>query len=112
MSPSITGGIPASLLGHQIENWILEKAKIRTEFDPAEAVSLLKSFGLVSEENDNLHVLPLATALRHLPQQPESIVLRQEADVSDIEGYDRDSYLESEKHLKREDAKSRKYGWF
>lgn len=110
--PVELGGISTALLEQQIENWIYDKTKLHIDFDCDEAVNLLKSFGLVSESDDVLNVLPLAISLRHLPQQPQVLLQGSESDVSDIEGYDRDAYVESEKELKRDDDKSRKYGWF
>ncbi|XP_074644094.1 transmembrane protein 143-like isoform X2 [Tubulanus polymorphus] len=109
--PAEIGGIPTEQLEYLVENWISEKAGVRIEFDSEEAVNVLKGFGLLSEVDDKLFVLPLETASRHLPQQPESIILRDD-EIDDIEGYDREKYRETETKLKDEEKKARRFGWF
>lgn len=81
------------------------------EFESQEAVHLLKRFGIVSEHEDRLHVLPLKAAWRLLPQQPQSLVARSmEADLED--GYDRDVFVETEEQYEKGDKLQKRIGWY
>jgi hypothetical protein len=71
----------------------------------------MQSFGILSTEDDKLKVLPVDVAMCHLPQQPESVIRRGAINVDDVEGYDRDSYNESEKQVKEQDKLDKKFGW-
>lgn len=105
------GGITEIQLEKHIEKWVEDKTKVSIDFDSSEAIKLLKGFGILSEHGDKLHVLSMEAAMRHLPQQPQSLVARaMEADIA--EGFDRDEYAETEEEYKEEEKKSRRFGWF
>ena len=94
-----------------IEDFLRKKSGVSIDMDSTEAVRVLQNFGLLSEKNEKLFVLPLDASMRILPQQPQSVIARaQEADIA--EGFDRDEYLETEDEYKVEEEKSKKYGWF
>lgn len=98
-------------LERKVEQWVKIKTGVNLEFDCSESVTLLKSYGILSEANDKMNVLPLEAALNCLPITPQSLIARSaEADIT--EGYDRDEYLETEHEFKEEDKRSKKYGWF
>jgi len=95
----------------RIERWIKETTGTQVEINSTEAVALLKKFGILTDYENRLHVLPLHAAMRNLPQLPQSIVARAaERDVA--EGYDRDAFAETEDQYKREDQLHRRIGWF
>ena len=82
----------------------------KIEMDASEAIKLLSNFGILSSEDDKLHVLPLAAAIRNLPQQPQSLVARaEESDIS--EGYDRDDFLESQEQFEKRESKTKASQW-
>lgn len=107
----LAGGLSDSALESKVEKWIKVKTGVDLKFDSSEAVKLLKSFGILSEAQQKLNVLPLVSAARCLPITPQSLIARStEADIT--EGYDRNEYLETEHDYKEEDRRSRRYGWF
>lgn len=109
--PCLAGGLSDSALESKVEKWIKVKTGVDLKFDSSEAVKLLKSFGILSEAQQKLNVLPLVSAARCLPITPQSLIARStEADIT--EGYDRSEYLETEHDYKEEDRRSRRYGWF
>lgn len=93
------------------EDWVVKVTGIPVEFDSSEAVQLLRNLGILKEHKDRLSVLPLEAAIKNLPRQPFSVIVRAN-EVSLNEGMDRDEFLESERQYKRDDVKSMKYGWF
>ena len=105
------GGLSAYALETRVEEWVKSKTGAKVEFDSSEGIHILKTFGLLSEVDSKLNVLPLEAALRCLPITPQSIVARAaEADLH--EGYDRDMYLETEHEYKEEEKRTSRYGWF
>ena len=80
------------------------------EVDASEAIKLLTGFGILSARGDKLHVLPIETAIRNLPQQAQSLVARAaESDIS--EGYDRDDFLESKDQFEKRESRTKEIGW-
>ncbi|XP_041377097.1 transmembrane protein 143-like [Gigantopelta aegis] len=105
------GGLSSLQVERMIEDFLRKKSGITIDMDATEAIRILQGFGLASEKNEKLFVLPLEAAMRILPQQPQSVIARaQEADIA--EGFDRDEYLETEAEYTEEEEKARKYGWF
>lgn len=99
------------MLEERIEEWIKKLSGSDIEFESQEAIHLLKKFGIVSEQDGKLHVLPLRAAWRNLPQQPQSLVARAlEIDLE--EGYDRDTFMETEEQYEKEDKIQKRIGWF
>ncbi|KAJ8302759.1 hypothetical protein KUTeg_019155 [Tegillarca granosa] len=110
--PAELGGLTDVQLERRIEEWVQVKTGVKKlEFDSSEALKLLKHFGIVSEANEKLHVLPLDAAMRNLPQEPRSLVARSE-DGDTTEGYDRNEFLETEQQYKEEEKKTKRFGWF
>lgn len=110
--PAELGGLTDVQLERRIEEWVQVKTGVKKlEFDSSEALKLLKHFGIVSEANEKLHVLPLDAAMRNLPQEPRSLVARSE-DGDTTEGYDRNEFLETEQQYKEEEKKAKRFGWF
>lgn len=107
-----TGGLNASEIETEVENWIEKKTGVRLNFDSEEAVMLLKNLGLLYEKDDKFHVLVLDAANRILPQSPQSSIAKGATQTDILEGFDRDEYLETEDEYKEEESKRRKYGWF
>lgn len=93
------------------EDWVSKVTGVRVEFDSSEAVQLLRNLGILREHKDKLSVLPLDAAIKNLPRQPFSVIVRAN-EVALNEGLDRDEFLESKKQYKQEDLRSKKYGWF
>ena len=111
ISSCYSGGLTAIQLEGRIEKWVYEVTGTKIEFESLEARNLLKNFGILSEIDDRLHVLPLMASLNNLPQQPQSVVAR--ATESDIyEGYDRDTFIETEEQYQEEDKVQKRIGWF
>ncbi|XP_052232684.1 transmembrane protein 143-like isoform X1 [Dreissena polymorpha] len=111
MSPNELGGLSRLQLEERVEQYIYKVTGTQVEVDSAEAIMLLKKFGIVSEQDDKLHVLPLKAAMRNLPQQPQSLVARaSEGDIA--EGYDRDVFAETEEQYEKEEQVQKRVGWF
>ncbi|XP_060553523.1 transmembrane protein 143-like isoform X2 [Ruditapes philippinarum] len=111
MSPHELGGLTAIQLEGRIEKWVYEVTGTKIEFESLEAVNLLRNFGILSDIDDRLYVLPLRAAVNNLPQQPQSVVAR--ATESDIyEGYDRDTFIETEEQYQEEEKVQKRIGWF
>lgn len=105
------GGLTDAAVEIKIQNWITQKTGVHIEFESSEAIRLLKKFGILSETNEKLHVLPLEASINCLPITPQSLIARSmEADLP--EGYDRDEYLETEHEYKEEEKRTKRYGWF
>ncbi|XP_048750312.1 transmembrane protein 143-like [Ostrea edulis] len=105
------GGTTEEVINKWAEDWVVKVTGIPVEFDSSEAVQLLRNLGILKEHKDRLSVLPLEAAIKNLPRQPFSVIVRAN-EVSLNEGMDRDEFLESERQYKRDDVKSMKYGWF
>ena len=106
------GSMPRERLVHIVEDWVYQKTGTRVTFDPTDALSLLEELGILSQDYEqNLHVLPVESAIRNLPIRPQSLIAREtEHDV--MEGYDRHVSEEKEEEYKEEEKKRKKYGWF
>ena len=105
------GGLLSLTLEERVQEWVKKVSGKEVEFESQVAVHLLKKFGIVSEHDGKLHVLPLKAAWRNLPQQPQSLVARaMEADLE--EGYDRDVFLETEEQYEKGDKFQKRIGWF
>ena len=104
--------MPRERLVHIVEDWVYQKTGTRVTFDPTDALSLLEELGILSQDYEqNLHVLPVESAIRNLPIRPQSLIAREtEHDV--MEGYDRHVSEEKEEEYKEEEKKRKKYGWF
>ncbi|XP_052816715.1 transmembrane protein 143-like isoform X2 [Mya arenaria] len=113
MSPEELGGMTPIQLEGRIEKWIRETSHVDVEVDCREAMELLKGFGILTDIDNRLYVLPLHAALRNLPQQLPSVIARASSASGDIaEGYDRDTFAETEDQYTREDKLQRRIGWF
>jgi hypothetical protein len=108
---SATGGTTEQVINKWAEDWVAKVTRVRVQFDSSEAVQLLRNLGILKEHKDRLSVLPLEAAIKNLPRQPFSVIVRAN-EVSLNEGMDRDEFLESETQYKKDDVKSKKYGWF
>ncbi|KAK3778074.1 hypothetical protein RRG08_044690 [Elysia crispata] len=111
-SPLILGGLTASELNTQVEDWIQKRTGVQLEFDSSEALTVLGDLGLVSEKNGKYQALMLEPAMSILPQSPTSVIGRRASEEDIAEGYDRDEYLETDEEYKAEEEKYRRYGWF
>lgn len=105
------GGATEDVINKWAEDWVSKVTGVRVEFDSSEAVQLLRNLGILREHKDKLSVLPLDAAIKNLPRQPFSVIVRAN-EVALNEGLDRDEFLESQKQYKQEDLRSKKYGWF
>lgn len=105
------GGATEDVINKWAEDWVAKVTGVRVEFDSSEAVQLLRNLGILREHKDKLSVLPLEAAIKNLPRQPFSVIVRAN-EIALNEGLDRDEFLESQKQYKQEDLRSKKYGWF
>ncbi|XP_062566890.1 transmembrane protein 143-like [Saccostrea cucullata] len=105
------GGATEKVINKWAEDWVARVTGVRVEFDCSEAVHLMKNLGILREHKNKLSVLPLEAAIKNLPRQPFSVIVRAN-EVALNEGMDRDEFLESQKQYKQEDIRSKKYGWF
>ncbi|KAL4234299.1 hypothetical protein ACF0H5_005950 [Mactra antiquata] len=110
MSPEELGGLTAVQLEGRIEKWVQQVTGSQVEIESAEAIQILKKFGILNEIDNKLYVLPLKAALRNLPQSPQSLVAR-EAEADILEGYDRDAFIETEEQYTEEERAQRRVGW-
>ncbi|XP_064641773.1 transmembrane protein 143-like isoform X2 [Lineus longissimus] len=79
--PVESEGISTAQLERIIEGWIHFKTGQDIQFDCQDSVEILKSFGILSKENDKLKVTSLEVALQLLPTKQESVIKRPQIDV-------------------------------
>ncbi|KAL3858773.1 hypothetical protein ACJMK2_009026 [Sinanodonta woodiana] len=108
---SESGGLTEARLHKMIEEWIVKKTGTKIKVNSSEAVKLLQDFGILRKDENRYQVISVEAALRNLPPQPQSLIARA-TDADLAEGYDRDSFLETEEQYKKEDEKAKRYGWF
>ncbi|XP_060080669.1 transmembrane protein 143-like [Ylistrum balloti] len=91
MAPEELGGLTQAELKRKIEDWITGKTEVNAEFDSQEALTLLKNYGIVQEKENKLHVVSLATAIRSMPQRPDTLLMR-ELESDRVEDHDDEKF--------------------